>query len=190
MMRTGDLRATLPPTAYLKRSSNALRALLGRLRLRLRMRFALDGDARRKQLARVSRILRRDPRGDRLRAFEPLAGVERLALGAGMEVGATALAARVGGNRVGEHVRRTASTASPRGSRARSARALRAPCARPCRRASRCDRPEASAPAAPRARPVPAGAREVNPDSPSADTYDQTSWLLSFAHVILAGPGL
>src|SRR5688572_6830823 len=47
-----------------------------RLRLRLGVRFALDGDAGRKQLARVSRIFRSDPRRDRLRAFEPLPGVE------------------------------------------------------------------------------------------------------------------
>src|SRR3990172_3527702 len=71
---------------------------VGGLGLRLRVRFALDGDARRKQVARVSRILRSDPHGDCLRAFEQPAGVERLALGACMQVGAAARAPRVGGN--------------------------------------------------------------------------------------------
>ena len=50
------------------------------LGLRLRARVALDGDARREQLARVPRVFRRDPHRDNLDAFEPLACVERFTL--------------------------------------------------------------------------------------------------------------
>ena len=45
-----------------------------------------------------------DARQNRLRALEALAGIERLALSARAEVGTAALAAGIGGDRVGEHV--------------------------------------------------------------------------------------
>ena len=53
------------------------------------MRFPFDGDPGREEIALVASVLRRDPGGDRLRALEALAGVERLALQAGMQIGAT-----------------------------------------------------------------------------------------------------
>src|SRR5688572_15197300 len=100
------LNAPLPATSYrlFKEIIEGFTRAVGRLRLRLGVRFALDRHARRKQLARVSRIFRRDPRRYRLRAFEPLASVERFALGAAAQVGAAALASRLGRNRVCEHI--------------------------------------------------------------------------------------
>src|SRR5688572_1077105 len=77
---------------------------VGRLGLRLRMRLALDGHARREQLARIPRVLRRDAREDRLRALEPLPCVERLALGARAEVRAASFAPGIRGDCIGEHV--------------------------------------------------------------------------------------
>src|SRR5688572_30658655 len=103
-IRTGSVG--LPPTTYhlfeeiIERFARAV----GRLGLRLRMRLALDGDARREQLARIPRVLRRDAREDCLRAFEPLPCVERLALRARTEVRAASFAAGIGGDRIGEYV--------------------------------------------------------------------------------------
>src|SRR5438445_9246707 len=57
------------------------------------MGFTLDGHARRKELAHVARVLRRDAGWNGLRALEGLAGIERFALRARMEVAAAARAA-------------------------------------------------------------------------------------------------
>src|SRR5215207_8364350 len=69
------------------------------------MRVALDGDARRKQLACVACVLRTDARQNRLRALEALAGIERLTLGARAQVGTAALATRVGDDVISKDVR-------------------------------------------------------------------------------------
>src|SRR6187401_2357705 len=76
----------------------------GRLRLGLRARFALDGDARRKQLAGIANVLRRDPHGNFLRALERPRGIERLALRARPKVRPAARAAGIGGDRRRQHV--------------------------------------------------------------------------------------
>jgi hypothetical protein len=90
----------------LKRSSNALRAWLG-LRLSLRTGLALDRHPRRKQMAGIADVFRRDAYRDRLCALEALTRVERLALRARVKVSATSRAPRLSGNRVGEHVTAT-----------------------------------------------------------------------------------
>src|SRR4026207_229728 len=58
------------------------------------MGVALDGDARREQLAGIAHILGRDARGNRLHALEALASVERFALCARAQIGAAAFALR------------------------------------------------------------------------------------------------
>ena len=65
----------------------------------LRACLALDGGPRRKQRAFVSRILRSDACGQRLRALEPRAGVERDALDTTVEIDAAARAPAVGADR-------------------------------------------------------------------------------------------
>jgi len=75
-----------------------------RLRLGLRARFALDGDARRKQLAGIANVLRRNPHGNFLRALEWPRRIERLALRARPKVRSAALAAGIGGDGSGKYV--------------------------------------------------------------------------------------
>src|SRR5438552_9274274 len=68
------------------------------------MGFAFDGHARRIELAHVARVLRRDAGGNGLRALEALAGIERFALRARMQLAAAALAPAREGDLFNDHV--------------------------------------------------------------------------------------